>query len=92
MRSAEPTTRAQKEVLVTGDQQSGWSPAAGEQAVSSRAVLLNIEIQFDGSGYLLCYASDDGLLWGDTWHISENEAKQVALEEFGVQPHEWRQA
>lgn len=55
-------------------------------------MLLNFEIQFDGSGYLLCYSSEGALLYGDSWHVSENEARQAALEEFGVQPNEWRHA
>lgn len=92
MSTVEPIVRAQKALLVTGDQQSGWCPATGEKTVPAREVLLNIEVEFDGSGYLLCYSSEDGLLFGDTWHFSESEAKQVALEEFGIQPNEWHYA
>jgi hypothetical protein len=92
MNTVEPIARTKKALLVTGDQQSGWLPATGEETAPAREVLLNIEVQFDGSGYLLCYSSNDGLLFGDTWHLSESEAKQVALEEFGVQPSEWQLA
>lgn len=35
---------------------------------ATRDVAFNIEIEFDGSGYLLCYVSADGDLSGDTWH------------------------
>lgn len=55
-----------------------------------RDVSLNLEIQFDGSGYLLCYASQEGDLYGDTWHESLNEAEEVAAEEFGVRDDQWQ--
>ncbi len=92
MSDIESIAKARKNVLVSGDQQSGWFPVTGEQTEPVQTVLLNIEVQFDGSGYLLRYSSDDGLFYGDTWHPSENEARQAALEEFGVQPNEWRRA
>ncbi|MBU1364607.1 MAG: hypothetical protein KKE51_12395 [Gammaproteobacteria bacterium] len=92
MSTAEPIASAQKKVLVAGNQQSGWWPVTGEQTEPVRVMLLNFEIQFDGSGYLLCYSSEGALLYGDSWHVSENEARQAALEEFGVQPNEWRHA
>lgn len=83
---------AQKAVLVIGDQVSGWSVVTNAKAEHVRSVQLNIELQFDGSGYLLCYSSDIDQLYGDTWHLSQEEAIQVALEEFGVRRNEWRHA
>jgi hypothetical protein len=90
MNTDTPIARVQKTILVTGDQRSGWHPVTDMTNTAVREVLLNIEIQFDGFGYLLCYSSADGLLFGDTWHESEHEAKQIAFEEFGVHSSEWR--
>ncbi len=55
-----------------------------------REVLLDVEIQFDDYGYLLCYSSQDGSLSADTWHVSLAEAEQVAAEKFGVQASAWQ--
>lgn len=76
---------------VGGDQHSGWLPAQAAQPVPTplREVVFNFEIQFDGSGYLLCYSSVDGSLFGDTWHPTQSETEQVALDDFGIHSHEW---
>ena len=92
MNTVQPIASTRKEVFIIGDQQSGWLPVAGEKTAYARAIILNIEIQFDGYGYLLYYSTDDGLLYGDTWHLTENEAKQAGLEEFGVHLNEWHPA
>jgi hypothetical protein len=83
-----------KVVAVRGNQGSGWSAsgAAVASQAAGGAVPLDVEIQYDGSGYLLCYSSADGFLYGDTWHVSQAEAEQVAQEDFGVQAHEWQRA
>ena len=45
-----------------GESHSGWLPAGAAIPLPTPVldVLLDIEIQFDGSGYLLCYSSQDG--------------------------------
>lgn len=85
-----PVVRA----IVGGDQHCGWLPASALQPMPTpqREVEFRIEIQSDGSGYVLCYESFDGSLHGDTWHETLAEAKRVAEEDFGVQPHVWRHA
>jgi hypothetical protein len=83
-----------KVVAVRGNQDSGWSPSGAPVAsqAAAGAVPLDVEIQYDGSGYLLCYSSEDGFLYGDTWHGTQTEAEHVAQEDFGVQAHEWQRA
>jgi hypothetical protein len=78
---------------VTGDQEAGWSVAEVTEASnqSFRIVEASFEIQGDGSGYVLCCRSSDGLLYSDTWHPSLQEAQQVALEEFGIPVSDWIQ-
>ena len=78
-------------VRIGGQQHSGWLPAGAATPLPTpvRDVLLDIEIQDDGSGYLLCYASRDGSAYGDTWHESVEAAEQAAAEYFGVQPSQW---
>jgi hypothetical protein len=81
-------------VRIGGDAHEGWlqSSAIEPQPLALRAVDLRIEVQFDGSGYLLSYESVDGALSGDTWHATLEEAKRSAKEEFGVKAHDWLRA
>jgi hypothetical protein len=80
-------------VRVGGEQHSGWLPARARAATPLptpiRDVLLDIEIQYDGSGFLMCYTSQDGTVSGDTWHQSLQEAKNAASESFGVRSSDW---
>ncbi|MDB5340308.1 MAG: hypothetical protein JWN70_5927 [Planctomycetaceae bacterium] len=73
---------------------AGWLPpgAAIPLPTPVRDVLLDIEIQYDGGGYLVCYTSQDGSVSGDTWHSSLAAAEQAALEDFGVQMSQWQTA
>jgi len=75
------------QVTVGGYEHSGWRPEGSSRPLPTpvRDVLMNLEIQFDGSGYLLCYASNDGELSGDTWHQTLEEAQHAAADIFGMQ-------
>ncbi len=77
-----------------GEPHSGWLPpgAAIPLPTPVRDVLLDIDIQHDGGGYLLCYSSQDGTFSGDTWHQSIEAAEQAAKEDFGVQASQWLNA
>jgi hypothetical protein len=79
-------------VLVGGEKHSGWLPAGAAVPLPTprRDVVMDLEIQFDGHGYLLCYASRDGSVSGDTWHQSLAEAERAAAETFGVQSAQWQ--
>ena len=69
------THRCDWTVAVAGDQQRGWSPA-GNGVVGIRHVVFHFEIETDPGGHLLVYSSDDGMLYGDTWHESVAAALQ----------------
>src|SRR5581483_10908226 len=71
---------------VGGTQHSGWLPegSAAPLPIPVRDVTFDLEIQFDGSGYLLCCVSQAGDLYCDTWHESLNDAEEQAAEVFGV--------
>ena len=75
-----------------GEQHTGWLPAGAAVPLPTPIldVLLDIEIQYDGDGYLLCYSSHDGTVQGDTWHQSIVAAENTAAEDFGVQPSQWQ--
>jgi hypothetical protein len=79
-------------VRIGGEQHSGWLPVRAAQPLPTpiRDVLMDIEIEFDGYGYLLCYQSRDGSVYGDTWHETLAEAEQTAANSLGVQPSHWR--
>jgi hypothetical protein len=81
-------------VRISGEQHTGWLPSCAAMPLPTpvRDVLMDIEVHFDGHGYLLCYQSRDGGVYGDTWHESLAKAEQVASEYFGVQPSQWRDA
>jgi hypothetical protein len=74
-----------------GEVHSGWLPAGAAIPLPTpiRDVLLDLEIQFDGDGYLLCHRSHDGTVQGDTWHPTIIEAERAAAQDFGVQPSQW---
>ena len=74
-----------------GEQHTGWLPAGAAVPLPTPAidVFLDIEIQSDGDGYLLCYSSQDGTVRGDTWHQSVVEAENAAAKDFGVRPSQW---
>ena len=81
-------------VRVGGTQHSGWLPegAATPLPTPVRDIEFNIRIEFDGAGYLLCYVSVDGELYGDTWHETLGDAEEAALEMFGVTPGQWQES
>jgi hypothetical protein len=74
---------------VVGTQQGGWSVAGRGVMGAIRELAFNVQIESDPGGYLLVYASQDGALFGDTWHETLAEAEEVALEEFGIPPSGW---
>lgn len=77
-----------------GEEHSGWLPpgAAIPLPTPIRNVLLDVEIQFDGHGYLLCYSAQDGSTSSDTWHQSLSDAERAAEEQFGIKPTQWQPA
>jgi hypothetical protein len=83
---------SEQKVRIGGTQHSGWLPggAANPLPTSVREVSFNLEIQFDGSGYLLCYVSQEGDLYGDTWHETLLDAEKAAAEYFGVKDNQWK--
>lgn len=83
---------SEHKVRIGGTQHSGWLPESASRPLPTpvRDVSFNLEIQFDGYGYLLCYVSQEGDLYGDTWHETLKEAEDVAAEEFGVRPAQWQ--
>jgi len=80
------------QVIFGGKSHSGWLPqgAAMPNPTPTRDVALNITIEFDGSGFLLCYASEDGSFANDTWHQTLEDAEQAAVENFGVRDNQWQ--
>ncbi len=83
-----------KEVLVGGTMHEGWLPAGAGKSLKDpvRTVCFSFEIQPEGGGYLLCSVSQDGELFSDSWYETLEGAKRVALEDFGVQVHDWKEA
>jgi hypothetical protein len=79
-------------VRVGGAQHSGWLPVGAAEPLPTpvRDVTFDIEIDFDGSGYLLCYRSTDGSLYADTWHETLADAEEAACELFGVRAEQWQ--
>jgi hypothetical protein len=66
-----------------------WDDA--EPDATPRDVPFDIEIEEANGGYLLIYQPVDGSLYGgDTWHATQEQAEEFALDQFGVQAHEWQ--
>ncbi|MEX2115215.1 MAG: hypothetical protein WD845_18625 [Pirellulales bacterium] len=75
-----------------GEQHSGWLPpgAAIPPPTPELDVLVDLEIQFDGGGYLvICQAQDGSFCW-DHWYESLDDAVTGAVENYGVDAHHWQ--
>jgi len=79
-------------VMIGGERHSGWLPKGAPTPLptATRDVAFNIEIEFDGSGYLLCFVSAEGDLSGDTWHQTLDDAMKAAFENLGVRDDQWQ--
>jgi hypothetical protein len=79
-------------VTVGGEPHSGWLPESAATPLPTPAndVAFNITIEFDGYGYLLCNASEDGALANDSWYKTLEDAEQAAVENFGVRADQWQ--
>ncbi|MGN6545933.1 MAG: hypothetical protein ACTHK7_12845 [Aureliella sp.] len=82
----------ERPLQIGGDQHTGWLPAGAATPLPTpvRDISLNIQIEFDGYGYFLCFSSTDGSVYGDTWHETLADAEQAANEDFGIHESEWR--
>jgi hypothetical protein len=80
------------QVTFGGERHSGWLPqgAAMPNPTPTRDVALNITIESDGAGYLLCWASSDHAVAGDLWYQMLADAEQAAIENFGVAADQWQ--
>ena len=79
-------------IRIGGQQKTGWLPvgAAIPLRTPTRDLLFNLDIQFAGIGYLLCYASPDGSVYSDTWHETLADAEEAARSSFGIVSTEWK--
>lgn len=76
---------------IGGETHSGWLPpgVARPLPIPIYEVVLDLKIEFDGSGYLFCYRAREGSFCGDTWYPSLEDAEQDARESFGIDPSRW---
>ena len=79
-------------VQIGGEPHSGWLPPGASMPLPTpvRDIVLNLEIQFDESGYLFCYDTTDGTFCGDTWHETLADAEEAARSAFGIDSTEWK--
>jgi hypothetical protein len=79
-------------VTFGGERHSGWLPqgAATPKPTPTNDVALNITIESDGAGYLLCWVSSDRTVAGDLWYQELAHAERAATENFGVANEQWQ--
>ena len=79
-------------VTFGGESHSGWLPqgAAVPKPTPTNDFALNITIESDGGGYLLCWVSSDRAVAGDLWYQMLADAEQAATENFGVAADQWQ--
>ncbi|HEV8139256.1 MAG TPA: hypothetical protein VGP81_05755 [Pyrinomonadaceae bacterium] len=79
-------------VISGGESHSGWLPkgAAVPKPMPTSDVALDITIEFDGGGYLLCWRSSASGITGDLWYQTLDDAERGAAENFGVSTDEWQ--
>ncbi len=74
-----------------GVEHTGWLPAGAAKPVPTPVedLRIDIEIQSDAPGFLLCWQSQDGTKGGDTWHQTLADAEATARENFGIESSHW---
>jgi hypothetical protein len=74
-----------------GEEHRGWLPpgAATPLPTPVQKVVVDLSIEFDGTGYLLICSAQDGSFSWDTWHESLNDAENQARDDYGVQSGDW---
>lgn len=79
------------QLVIGGEEHSGWLPEGAAMPLPTpvRNVVLDLSIEFDGSGYLLIHQSTDGSLAGDLWYPTLEEAQTAAGEFFKVGHSQW---
>ena len=79
-------------VIFGGERHSGWLPqgAATPKPTPPNDVALNITIESDGAGYLLCWVSSDRTVAGDLWYQELADAERAATENFGIGNDQWQ--
>jgi hypothetical protein len=81
--------KADAEVLIRGyaNQWKVAEPSDTSALVQKRVV--NLEIQGDAKDGYHLVMSPEGCFTADTWHETVEEAKDTALQIFGVSPDQW---
>ena len=76
-----------------GEEHSGWLPRGAAKPLPTPVenVILDIEIVFDGSGYLLYWKAREGERFGDLWFETLAQAETGAYEHFGIEKNQWKQ-
>ena len=77
---------------VGGEEHSGWLPEGFVKPLPTpvRDLTFDFEIKDDGGGhFILDYESDDGSIFGDTWHETLDDAIAQANYAFGIVKDEW---
>jgi predicted secreted protein len=79
------------EIHLGGEEPTGWLPPGASKPLPTpvRDVLVDLTIEFDGSGYLLVCCAQDGSFCWDTWHESLADAEQAAADTYGVRAEQW---
>ena len=79
-------------VTFGGETHSGWLPqgATIPRPTPTRDVMLDVTIESDGTGYLLCWASSDLAIAGDLWYQTLADAERAAAENFAVTANQWQ--
>jgi hypothetical protein len=50
-----------------------------------------IEVLENNGGFLLLYYSQNGEVYGDTWHETIDETMKIAKKEFGIPNDLWKE-
>ena len=79
-------------VTFGGKTHSGWLPtnAAVPKPTPTHDVALDITIESEGGGYLLCWDSPAHEFIGDLWYEALADAERAATENFGVALNQWQ--
>lgn len=74
-----------------GEHHTGWLPpgATTPPLTPARTALLDVRIMEEDAAYYLVWQSRNTDDYGDTWHLTVEEALAEAQRWFGIRPEHW---
>jgi len=70
---------------------SGWLPGGAiiPPPIPTRTAVLDLKILEESGGFIVVWKSRTTADWGDSWHLTLEDALAEVLRWFGIAPDDW---